>query len=355
MGHLWLRAEYKAPERRTPLIPAHARELIARGHTVTVEESAQRIFPLQAYRDAGCNIVPEGSWQQAPLDAYILGLKYLPEEATLSHKHIYFAHAYKQQAHASRLLSRFRKDGGLLYDLEYLVDNNNKRIAAFGFHAGVAGAALACMIWHQKTRGQLPPYSAPLTYSNTTLLAEIIKAQLANHPDKPSVLIIGALGRCGTGAVHFLKQVGLSPICWSSEHTIGKDISRDILNFNILLNCIYVDETTTPFLTKEQLAHNHALSLIMDVSCDPEHPCNPLPIYTNTTTFDNLTCRVANTEPPVDLVAIDNLPVFLPAESSEHFSNQLKSYLHALLDQRDTENVWARAAALYQQQIGKLT
>lgn len=44
----------------------------------------------------GCKVVDEGSWPDAPTDAYIVGIKELPnEDHPLKHRHIYFGHAYK--------------------------------------------------------------------------------------------------------------------------------------------------------------------------------------------------------------------------------------------------------------------
>src|SRR3990167_4351103 len=165
MGHIWLRAEIKANEQRTPLIPAHAKTLIDAGHLVTVEESIQRVFPIEQYKKIGCRIVPNHSWINAPVDAYILGLKNLAENSSpLKHKHIYFAHAYKNQSHAKRLLSRFIQGNGLLYDLEYLTDQTGNRVAAFGFHAGIAGAAIGLQLWCLKKSGQEPPFKIPQAY-----------------------------------------------------------------------------------------------------------------------------------------------------------------------------------------------
>ena len=53
-----------------------------------------------------------------------------------------FAHCYKHQAGWNDILSRFHLGNGLLYDLEFLQDENKRRVAAFGFYAGFAGCAL---------------------------------------------------------------------------------------------------------------------------------------------------------------------------------------------------------------------
>src|SRR5437763_398070 len=90
---LWLRHEVRASERRAPLVPEDAARLVAHGVEITVEESAQRAFPLAEYVAAGCCTAPAGSWPDAPLDHYVLGLKELPDEpGSLPHRHIYFGH-----------------------------------------------------------------------------------------------------------------------------------------------------------------------------------------------------------------------------------------------------------------------
>ena len=144
MTHLWVRAEQRPFEERVGLTPEGAAELIAVGITVTVEDSDVRAIGIQGYRDAGCAIAAQNSWPDAPADAILFGLKELPEDGTpLRHRHIMFGHAFKGQHSGRALLDRFKAGGGTLYDLEYLVDPGGRRVAALGYWAGYAGAAIA--------------------------------------------------------------------------------------------------------------------------------------------------------------------------------------------------------------------
>jgi Alanine dehydrogenase/PNT, N-terminal domain len=79
----------------------------------------------------GGRLVEEGSWvKDAPRDAYILGLKELPEEDfPLEHVHISFAHCYKNQAGWEKVLGRWPRGGGTLLDLEFLTDDVGRRVA----------------------------------------------------------------------------------------------------------------------------------------------------------------------------------------------------------------------------------
>src|SRR5690242_5589776 len=143
MLELWIRHEVRASERRCALSPADAATLIRSGVRITVEESPQRIYPLEDYVAQGCATAAAGSWVDAPEDAVILGLKELPGvPARLRHRHVFFGHAYKSQPGARELLARFEAGGGMLLDLESLTDEAGRRQAAFGYWAGFAGAAL---------------------------------------------------------------------------------------------------------------------------------------------------------------------------------------------------------------------
>jgi saccharopine dehydrogenase (NAD+, L-lysine-forming) len=57
--------------------------------------------------------------------------------------------------------------------------------------------------------------------------------------------------------------------------------------------------------------------------------------------------------PPLDVMAIDNLPSLLPRESSEDYAGQLLPVL-AQLDRID-EGPWGRAGALFRDNRDRLT
>lgn len=119
------------------------------GFTVKVEQCTQRFFDGAEFAAAGAELVPHGSWRTAPAEAYIVGLKELPEndESPLQHKHIFFGHCYKSQAGWKELLGRFDQGKGTLLDMEFLNDDKGRRVAAFGFYAGFAGAAVGLDVW----------------------------------------------------------------------------------------------------------------------------------------------------------------------------------------------------------------
>ena len=210
MTHLWVRAEQRPNEERVGLTPDGARALQDTGIQVTIEQSSVRAIPIDGYRAAGCTIAPENSWPDAPADAIIFGLKELPEDATpLHHRHILFGHAYKGQPSGQILLARFAAGGGTMYDLEYLVGENGRRVAAFGYWAGYAGAAVALKCWAAQQHGGI---AGPVSvYRGSAALRAALTTELDNtNKPRPSAMVIGALGRVGTGASDLCEAMGMS-------------------------------------------------------------------------------------------------------------------------------------------------
>ncbi|WP_170529654.1 saccharopine dehydrogenase [Ruegeria arenilitoris] len=351
MTHLWVRAEQRPNEERVGLTPDGAAQLIAAGIRVTVEESHVRAIPIDGYRDAGCEIAPENSWPEAPLDAVIFGLKELPEDGTpLPHRHIMFGHAFKGQHSGRKLLERFKAGGGTLYDLEYLVDENGRRVAAFGYWAGYAGAAVTLKTWAAQQRGEIcgPVGVYP---GKDALNAELLAELEATGAPRPRAMVIGALGRVGTGASDLCEAMGVEVTKWDMAETADGGPFPEILENNIFLNCIFARPGTPVFVPREALNAPRKLTAIGDVACDPDSDYNPVPVYDRATTWEEPALRVA-TDPVLDVMAIDNLPSMLPVESSEDYAAQLLPSLLTLTDL--TSGVWARAEDTFKSHIERI-
>ncbi|MCE8547598.1 saccharopine dehydrogenase [Ruegeria pomeroyi] len=344
MTHLWVRAEQRPNEERVGLTPDGAAALIAAGLRVTVEESSVRAIPLGGYRDAGCEIAPENSWPDAPSDAIIYGLKELPEDGTpLPHRHIMFGHAFKGQHSGRRLLERFKAGGGTLYDLEYLVDETGRRVAAFGYWAGYAGAAVTLKAWAAQQQGGI---CGPVgVYASKDALNAALAAELdATGAPRPRAIVIGALGRVGTGAADLCTAMGVEVTKWDMAETASGGPFPEILAHDIFLNCIFARPGTPVFVPREALSAPRALTAIGDVACDPDSDYNPVPVYDRATSWDAPVLRVAE-DPVLDVMAIDNLPSMLPVESSQDYAAQL---LPSLLTLTDLDaGVWGRARATF--------
>lgn len=332
--HLWIRHETKKDEKRVPLIPSHVKELISSGIKISVEKSPTRCIHDKEYEKVGAIMVESGSWPNAPLDAIILGLKELTNEHTpLVHTHMYFAHCYKNQPGSQALLDRFKKGNGTLLDLEYLVDETGKRLVTFGEMAGKIGMAIGLLTWVSKLGERLKIKS----FRNLLSLVKTIYNDYKDYNTLiPKILIIGAKGRCGKGALSFLSELGIVATEWTREDPKS---SQEILNHDIVVNCIYLKEPIEPFLTREiidnYLDKDRKLRVICDVSCDVSNIYHPFPFYKENTTIENPVFRLQLLkdhlepllEPYLDIIAIDHLPSLLPLESSIFFSNQLVTQL----------------------------
>lgn len=343
MTHLWLRTEERPNEARAGLTPEGAATLLATGFQVTVEDSPDRAIATGSYRSAGCKIAPAGSWRDAPEDAIIFGLKELaPETSPLSHRHIMFAHAYKGQTAGRALLERLRAGGGTLYDLEYLLDAAGRRVAAFGYWAGFAGAAVAIKCWCAPKRGQtMMPLSV---YSASQTMGTDVRHALRDAGAAPTALIIGALGRVGSGARDLCGQVGVATTDWDIEQTAHGGPYPEILRHDIFLSCILAGTNTPVFIDEDAKYGPRKLSVIGDIACDPESDFSPIKVYDRVTSW-NRPMRRVHQRPPLDVTAIDNLPSLLPVEASQDFAGQLLPSLLALpqIDQ----GVWGRAGKIY--------
>lgn len=348
MVHFWVRAEERANEKRVPLTPAGARTLLDAGHTVTVESNMSRVMPDEQFVAVGCNLVDTGTWRRAPLDAIILGLKELPEDGTpLEHTHVMFGHAFKGQYGADAFLTRFANGGGRLLDLEYLVDESGRRQAAFGYWAGFAGAAVSLVAWAAQQERQLcPPVSV---FSTAEEMVE--KVKMALNGARPNAIVVGALGRVGTGARNLCHRVGVSTTDWDMPETARGAPFPEILEHDLFLNCILANPGCPVFVPVSAKDAERRLSVIGDIACDPGSDYNPIPVYDAVTSWGAPVVRVHG-QPVLDVIAIDNLPSLLPAESSEDFAAQLLPLLMRLHDSSDP--VWRRAEQTFQTHIDRI-
>ena len=344
---LWLRAETKPFEQRTPLTPSGALELLKLEVKVVVEKDQNRIFDIAEYKKVGCSIVDSGSWKEAPENSIILGLKELPEtNDPISNTHIYFSHTYKGQTGAQEVLCRFKNGGGKILDLEYIVDEEGRRPFAFGYWAGYMGAALAVDIFAHK-KLNTTDYSRANSYSNKESLVSHLRERVSAAGVVPAPIIIGAKGKSGNGAAELFRSIGIkNAALWDYEETKTGGPFGEILEHDIFVNCVFINQKIPPFLTNDLLENNNKLSVISDVSCDPNGPYNPIPVYDQITTCD---APVVKIKGGVDLCAIDHLPSLLPRESSEDYAGNLLPYLKDLVVTGDSKGVWKRCEGFFNQ------
>jgi saccharopine dehydrogenase (NAD+, L-lysine-forming) len=349
---LWLRKEDKAGEHRVPLTPAGARELTDAGVHLVVESSDNRIFADAQYAEAGAELTAL-HWTQAPAHAVIIGLKELEDGTTpIAHRHIFFSHTFKGQSGAADVLARFAAGGGSILDLEFLADDQGRRIAAFGYWAGYAGAAVGLLgLLHYRSSPLRSPGDFPAlrAFASRQALLDALRKSIGTQSYK--VMVMGALGRCGRGAIDLLTEldVGIEITAWDKpEFDAASKPIADIIAHDLFVNCVYLREKISPMITPELLQANTRLSIISDVSCDPNNSNNPIAVYDAITSLQSPFRRAWGSEVhPVYLQAIDHLPTLLPQEASEEFAAALLPHLREFLLTEAQPPVWQRAAEHY--------
>lgn len=345
MTEFWLRAEVRVDEQRVALMPREVALLRAAGHGVTVEECPRRAVPVAAYRAEGATIMPAGAWENAPPDRVIIGLKELPDApADLTHRHIFFAHCFKGQPAANALLRRFRQGGGRLFDLEALTDPAGRRLVAFGRFAGIAGMGVSALAFAAAAGGgRLGPVTP---WADQAAMEAAGRAALG--PRRPRVLVVGAKGRVGSGAVSVARALGLEVTEWDLAETASGGPFPEVVAHDILINAMFSGPGVPVLTPPEAMDGARALRVIGDVSCDPGTPYNPVPLYDSASSASAPVHRVRE-RPSLDVMAIDNLPALLPVEASTEFSSGLGPLL---LDwETDRDGVWARAADRFVQAL----
>lgn len=183
---------------------------------------------------------------------------------------------------------------------------------------------------------------------------ENVKGGIANI----KVLVIGALGRCGSGAVDLFRKIGVQEdniAKWDMAETAKGGPFKEILDADIFVNCIYLSKPIPKFITCEfmnEAGDARRLSVVVDVSCDTTNPHNPIPIYSINTSFPDPTVEVDGLTKRCTVISIDHLPTLLPREASEQFSKDLLPSL-LQLPQRAEAPVWVNAEKLFRQKLAE--
>ncbi|WEW61341.1 Saccharopine dehydrogenase [Emydomyces testavorans] len=358
-----LRAEAMPMGTRALITPETAAELIATGYRIHVERSTVRVFKDSEYEQAGAILVPEGSWRNASADAVIVGTKSLPDEPfPLRHVHVYAAHVYKQQKGWAKLLSRFRDGGGVLLDFEPLADDQGNKIITFGYQAGFVAMALALKIWaHQLFQPREVDFPAVKPYDDAGILLNEARTALAAGSKLagrlPTVIIVGARGKSGTGALQLCHQVGIpkaSITAWGREDTARGGPFQEIMDHDIFINAIHVDQPIPPFVTPEILRGTRRLSVIADISNDTNNPFNPVRIYKSSTSLDRPAVAIpVSSDPPLSVTAIGYLPSLIPREASDAAARALLPAFKQLKNRKDAR-VWREVENLYFEKLKTL-
>ncbi len=381
-------------ERRVPLIPSHAREMIQEhGIRILIQPSRTRVFSDEDYRREGVIIKEDLS----PCNV-ILAVKEIPIELIMPDKaYLFFSHTTKGQSQNMPMLKTLLDRRCTLIEYEKMTDERSRRLLFFGIQAGQAGMVEVLYALGQKWAVEgihtpLTRIEQPYKYQSLVEIKEKIKKigwDIYNSGLDPKLkpVIIGftGYGRTSTGAQEIfdllpykeIKPSDLSSFLESGDFashrfykvvfkeedmvrpkTQGESFSLDdyyrnpekyVSQFNrylshltALVNCIYWTPEYPRFITREGLAHlyeeqeNPRLKVIGDISCDIEGSVE-CTFYSTTPdqpfyVYDPLERKKSNDvrRKGIAIMTIDNLPAEIPMESSAFFSQALKPFIPAL-------------------------
>jgi saccharopine dehydrogenase (NAD+, L-lysine forming) len=354
-----LRETKTPPDRRVAVPPALAREVSARFPNVdiVVQPSPNRCFPDREYLEAGVPL------QEDLTDCdWLIGVKEVSIPTLIEgKKYLFFAHVAKQQAYNRKLLREIIRKKITLVDYEYLTDEKNLRLIAFGRWAGIVGAYNGILAWGSKTGRYtlIPPHDCH------------DREEMEMHLDdcktgEVRILVTGG-GRVASGAMETLAKLGipiLTPTEFLNNPTLSPAICRidpwdyvarkdgEPFDFNhfcknpgeyvstfnrfysstdLLIAAHFWDPASPKlWLPEEMKNEDFKIRLIADISCDIN---GSVPSTIRATTiaepfYDWDRYRLEELLPfsnphAITVMSIDNLPGELPRDSSEEFSKVL--------------------------------
>lgn len=328
---LIIRAETNPAEHRTPIIPQHVKSLLPH-FRICVESSTTRCYTDKEYEDVGATIVSPNYWTTIP-HAFVIGLKEISMPALATQTHLHFAHCFNQQQDFLTVLKKL--ESCTFIDYETMVEEHSgARVISFCKQSGKIGCYLALMAYYRQCNELITEFPEFHEGKFQDILGR------ANWKP-PRVLLIG-YGTVGRACKEVLDRFGIDCTIWTSKDEKKRDV---ILQHDILLNAIRIKpDHKDIFLLPDDLERPSSnLRVICDISCDKGHPKNPLPIYSEWT---NPVARI-RAHPPLDFIAVNNLPSMEPIVSSNTFSTILKDYLIELPFFKYTHETSEKARILY--------
>jgi saccharopine dehydrogenase (NAD+, L-lysine-forming) len=343
---LYIRNERNINEHRTPLIPLHIKELINIGFIIYIQSSVHRIYTDLEYKHVGA-IITDKCWHDDLFNsALIIGIKdFINLHKLSNHIHIYFSHSYKNQLNSEKILQSFAKSDSYIYDFEYFLNKDNKRIIAFGYYAGLVGAVLGLNQYYNKLNKKSNINNLIPWNSYNDMISTVQKREMElNLGNKLNICIIGSNGRCGLGVQNILKELNLLYDVISKDDLINENLLK---KYDIIYNCILLDEKYNRIWFDKYTNFNKSI-IIVDISCDYSKVNNPILLYDNATSWME---PVYNYNEFVDIIAVDNLPSLLPKESSDAFS---VIFFNLLLEYAaDPNNYWMNNRNVFLEKINK--
>jgi alanine dehydrogenase len=366
------------PDRRVVFSPEKCQEVINQfpDARIIVEASDIRIFPDDAYREAGFEVVDDVSHADV-----MLGVKEVPVDALIPNKkYFYFSHTIKKQPYNRKLLKAMLAKNIEMFDHETIVNADKHRLIGFGYYAGLVGAyngfrglGLRDNLFTLPKVEHLPDLEA--------VKAELDKITLPNIK-----IILSGTGKVTRGAKEILDHLKIREV--TDADYLSKDYNEpvycliDVSEYNkrkdggaFDKNEFYEDPSDyesdfmkyakvsdvfftghfygngAPYLfTREDAkSPDFKINLVADISCDVDGPiaCTLRastiadPFYG----YDPKTESETAFDAPgaITVMAVDNLPCELPKDASEGFGDMFLDNVIPAFFNGDADGILQRA------------
>jgi len=373
--------ESRSDDRRTPLVPAHIKELLSTFSdlSISVQPSEHRCFSDQEYEEQGAIITEDLSACNL-----VLGVKEIEPDLLIPLKsYMFFSHTSKIQPDNSaaaqgtpgmdkkELLKEILKKKITLIDYENIRDDLSRRYLGFGRFAGIVGCYNSLNLYLE-TLGQQPMPRAHELNSYEKLKNNIDKRDFGN-----ARIIITGDGRVARGSLEFLKFANIQKVLpdeylqysnssaifcnlptsvyvsnkdgnvFDLQHFINSPemyisvLDKYMPSTSMLISSHYWDPKSPRLFEKKDIEKYNNLKVIGDITCDVN---GSIPTTSRPSTIidpyyyiDRTTLQEINQHnQALAIMAVDNLPSELPKDSSKEFGDGIvKEVLPYILEKDD--------------------
>ena len=373
--------ESRSDDRRTPLVPAHIKELLSTFSdlSISVQPSEHRCFSDQEYEEQGAIITEDLSACNL-----VLGVKEIEPDLLIPLKsYMFFSHTSKIQPDNSaaaqgtpgmdkkELLKEILKKKITLIDYENIRDDLSRRYLGFGRFAGIVGCYNSLNLYLE-TLGQKPMPRAHELNSYEKLKDNIGKRDFGN-----ARIIITGDGRVARGSLEFLKFTNIQKVLpdeylqysnssaifcnlptsvyvsnkdgnvFDLQHFINSPemyisvLDKYMPSTSMLISSHYWDPKSPRLFEKKDIEKYNNLKVIGDITCDVN---GSIPTTSRPSTIidpyyyiDRTTLQEINQHnQALAIMAVDNLPSELPKDSSKEFGDGIvKEVLPYILEKDD--------------------
>lgn len=384
--------ETKTPEdNRVAFTPKQISQLQKKHKNVEfiVESSNIRAFEDVEYINYGIEVREDIS------DAdFLFGIKEVDINYLIPNKHyFFFGHIAKMQTYNKPLIRKMKEQKITFSDYEYLVDENNNRLCAFGYWAGIVGAYNTLRAFGIKKE----LFTLPKPCLKFTL--DKLLSYSGEFKDYSCKIVISGNGRSSLGVQYVLDKIGFKKVEndvflkekseESRVYTVAyldsivkrvdskKPFNRDHFRSNpelyesdfykyariadVFIPCHFWGQDDPVYLNEEELQRDDMnITVIGDVTCDilgsikstlrssthdkPFYDYNPKSMIEE---------KAFSSIHNITVMAVDTLPNALAIDTSKYFGNSLIEHvLNDIIEDGGNSEVISRATILKR---GKLT